>query len=1088
MIRALFVISLVLLVFRGQTHLVLADEQDDTSSLPSLEILLKFFDSTRGLRWSDHTNWLQDDNLCSWHGIKCYDEGESDQRRVGHVKELDLTNNRLVGTLPKEIYELPYISSIVFRENPDLVVVFDNIEAAQYLRTFVLSNTRVATLVGLEAAVGLEELHITNLQLAGSFPSEVLALTTLTGLYANYNSFSGSIPTAIGMLTKLEKLYAFDNDLSGQLPTEIGLLTGLKVLTFAHNAFSGSLPSQLSQLEHLEILAIQRDGQKPKGPGISGPLPSFDMLSEVTEIYFENQKLSGPIPSDFLDSAPTDQVIKVFLENNRLTGTVPAGLTRLNRLNLYLEHNEIEALPEGFCDQIEGWMGGDIQTMGCDAFLCPPGTYALGGRKTQVGPCQSCPSVQFYGSAVCDEEPSSPSEPVEINEREVLIEMYNAMGGRFWKEDNNWLNPGVDICSWHGIQCEQGSVVAIVLKNNRLVNTLPARVFSLPNLERLNLNSNSIDFSFKEISKATNLALLDLTHSDLPGLASIEELAQTRLEKLKLGSNDLRGELPLSIFSLTALTELHVSHNKFSGSLPTDVGRLSNLRKLQLYGNDLTGQLPSEIGSLRGLVELAIAENGFSGPLPTALEELTALTLLSLHQTTSSHSLTGPLPAFRNLAQLTSLHLDSNQLTGPLPEDLLAETELGDELIEIHLGDNLFTGMVPAAWASRFDELDLDLTGNRITSIAPEVCDSEDWMNEAVGRFHCDAILCPAGTFNEFGRKTDNSSPCRQCPDGGTYLGVKACSQEEDNSDLAILKELYFASNGAAWQDSTGWIQSNDYCNDWVGVSCNDDREVIKIDLSNNLLAGSIPTSLFRLRSLQELDLQGNRIRISFEGFEKATSLEILFLSDTDLDSISGIGAGTALTALHLTDNDLTGTIPAELFNLSNLKVLFLNYNRFSGRIPAEIGQLVHLEELYLYNNHLEGQIPAAIGSLKKIRVFALTENFLTGTLPEELNELTELRLLSIQREKGEVDGEPVPDIENSPRISAGLRGKVPSLNRLKYLEELYLGANSLTGSIPFDFLNGVEDKTAPIVVDLISNRLTGRVPASLTQFDQLTM
>ena len=45
-------------------------------------------------------------------------------------------------------------------------------------------------------------------------------------------------------------------------------------------------------------------------------------------------------------------------------------------------------------------------------------------------------------------------------------------------------------------------------------------------------------------------------------------------------------------------------------------------------------------------------------------------------------------------------------------------------------------------------------------------------------------------------------------------------------------------------------------------------------------------------------------------------------------------------SALTLGGNRLTGEIPAELGNLTQLGVLYLYSNRLTGEIPAELGQL----------------------------------------------------------------------------------------------------------------------------------------------------
>jgi Leucine-rich repeat (LRR) protein len=669
------------------------------------------------------------------------------------------------------------------------------------------------------------------------------------------------------------------------------------------------------------------------------------------------------------------------------------------------------------------------------------------------------------------------------------------MGGKFWKQDDDWLDPAVNICSWYGVECNgDGDISGIRLRNNGVIGTVPSNLFSISTLTRLEFNSNSIDFKFQGIASAVNLEHLDLTHTDIINVNGIEGLASTKLKTLKLSSNDIGGDVPSGLFTITTLQELDLSHNKFSGSLSSEIGLLTNLRTLHWYGNNLNGQIPSEIGKLVNLTELALAENSFTGTLPAELDSLTSLETLELHQTTSTSKISGPLLSFRDLVRLNVLELNSNALTGAPPADLLKNTQRRSERVEIKLSDNKLTGTVPGAWAERFDELVLDITGNQIVSIDNSLCQKNDWMEGDVGEYQCDAILCPKGTWNDFGRQTDTSSPCQECTSRTIdVMGSKVCSEQDVNDELDILKELYFATGGdRSWKNDTNWLTGTNACA-WFGISCDASGNVQSIDLRNNGLAGPPPKSIFKLSNLRELYLANNEIDFSFDDIGLASKLRILHISETNLDSLNGIGDAKGLVELHATDNDLTGTLPNEIFGLANLKEVYLNFNQFTGRIPANITAMSSLEKLYLFHNRLDGQIPAAIGSLLGIKDLVLSGNAFTGTLPNELNDLTNLEILAIEREGislNSTENEMEAGVRNGDFMlpGSGIHGPLPSFNKLTKLISLTLGENSLTGTIPYDFLDGIADKSAQIQVSLIANQLTGTIPAALTQFSNLKL
>ncbi len=167
------------------------------------------------------------------------------------------------------------------------------------------------------------------------------------------------------------------------------------------------------------------------------------------------------------------------------------------------------------------------------------------------------------------------------------------------------------------------------------------------------------------------------------------------------------------------------------------------------------------------------------------------------------------------------------------------------------------------------------------------------------------------------------------------------------------------------------------------------------------------------------------------------TNLQTLFLSTNELTGSipSELGNLAKLEHLNLFQNQLTGSIPPELGNLANLQELELSYNQLTGSIPSELGNLANLQELSIYSNQLTGSIPAELGNLANLVYLWLGDNQLTGSIPPELGNLANLQTLQLS--------------------SNQLTGSIPAeLGNLVNLWWFTLGSNQLTGSIPTELMN----------------------------------
>ncbi|XP_027156821.1 receptor-like protein 7 [Coffea eugenioides] len=95
-----------------------------------------------------------------------------------------------------------------------------------------------------------------------------------------------------------------------------------------------------------------------------------------------------------------------------------------------------------------------------------------------------------------------------------------------------------------------------------------------------------------------------------------------------------------------------------------------------------------------------------------------------------------------------------------------------------------------------------------------------------------------------------------------------------------------------------------------------------------------------------------------------------------------------------LSGQDLTGSIPPEIGNLSHLESLNLSSNSLVGSIPNTFVKLSQLSVLKLCDNKLEGPLPKFLPELKSLRSLYLCNNLFSESIPPEIGGCPKLEFL----------------------------------------------------------------------------------------------
>ena len=173
----------------------------------------------------------------------------------------------------------------------------------------------------------------------------------------------------------------------------------------------------------------------------------------------------------------------------------------------------------------------------------------------------------------------------------------------------------------------------------------------------------------------------------------------------------------------------------------------------------------------------------------------------------------------------------------------------------------------------------------------------------------------------------------------------------------------------------------------------------------------------------------------------------------------------------------VSGTLPSEFSNITNIKQFYLYGAKFSGSLPAEWSQLQKLKVLFLHNNHLSGTISDKLSQLTQMSTFHIGGNqMIHGSIPSGFRNMTQMTNFlcnSNQELSFDLDIEKSwSNLQHLVISETATRGTIPAdmLTNSTNISTFLMARTQISSTVP-------PQSVFPPSVDLSGSKLSGLLP-----------